>query len=159
VPAHHTQQRIFADWQHQPPRQSRGKAAAQGNAEMVDNRLQPRRAPSRSAGHRVIEPLGEDAAPATALNAAKSANRDPQLNRATVRRQVEEAALVPAVHPLGLAPAIGARASGSATLSGDEDAIWPDLDVIDQQARGRQWLEAWIHHGKRPLIRCLPNLA
>jgi hypothetical protein len=41
------------------------------------------------------------------------------------------------VHPPGLPSAIGAFAGGGATPGGDEDAIWPDLDVIDQQARGR----------------------
>jgi len=54
-----------------------------------------------------------------------------------VGRQVEEPPLIAAVHPPGLPSAIGAFAGGGATPGGDEDAIWPDLDVIDHQARGR----------------------
>jgi hypothetical protein len=55
-----------------------------------------------------------------------------------VGRQVEEPPIVAAVHPLGLPSAIGALGSSGATSGGDDDAVWSDLDVIDQQAGGRQ---------------------
>ena len=67
---------------------------------ILDLLLEPRCAPSRSGCHRVAEPLGKNVASATGLRAAKSANNDAHLNGATVRRQVQEAPLVPTVHPL-----------------------------------------------------------
>jgi hypothetical protein len=42
------------------------------------------------------------------------------------------------VHLIGLVSATGARAAGSAASSGDQFAIWSDLDVIDQQTGRRQ---------------------
>jgi hypothetical protein len=138
VPTHDTQQGVFADRQHQPPRQRGGGATTQGDAKVMDDRLEPRCATGRSASHRVTERLGENVPPAIGLSAAKSANRDAHLNDATVRGQVKESALIAAVHPLGLSPAIGTRANGGATPGGDEDAIWSDLDVIDQQTDRRQ---------------------
>jgi hypothetical protein len=105
---------------------------------MVDDRFEPESAPRLPAGHGLVESLGENASPATGLSAAKSANRDPQLNGTTVGRQVEEPPIVAAVHPLGLPSAIGALGSSGATSGGDDDAVWSDLDVIDQQAGGRQ---------------------
>ncbi len=48
----------------------------------------------------------------------------------------EEPPIVAAVHPLGLPSAIGALGSSGATSGGDDYAVWPDLDVIDQQAGG-----------------------
>jgi len=105
---------------------------------MMDDRFEPESAPGGSAGNRLGEPLRENASPATGCGAAKSANRDPQLNGTTVGRQVEEPPLIAAVHPPGLPSAIGAFAGGGATSGGDDDAVWPDRDVIDQQAGGRQ---------------------
>jgi hypothetical protein len=55
-----------------------------------------------------------------------------------VGRQVEEPPIVAAVHPLGLPSAIGALGSSGAASGVDDDAVWSDLDVIDQQAGGRQ---------------------
>jgi hypothetical protein len=104
----------------------------------MDNRLEPSGAPSRSSRHRIAERFGENATLATRLSAAKSANRDAHLNGAAVRGQVKEPALIAAVHLLGSAPAIGARTSDSATSGGNEYAIWPDLDVVDQQTGRRQ---------------------
>ena len=113
LPAHDPQQGILADRQHQPPRQRGRGPTAQGNAEMMDDRLEPRCAPSGSAGDRIAERLGENAAPATGLSAAKSANRDTHLNGATVRGQVQEPPLIAAVHLLGWPPAIGTRAAAA----------------------------------------------
>jgi hypothetical protein len=41
--SHNPKQRVFAHRQHQPPCQADSWAAAQGNAEVVDDRLQPQR--------------------------------------------------------------------------------------------------------------------
>jgi hypothetical protein len=101
VPAHDAQQGILAHRQHQAPRQGGRGPTTQGDAEMVDDRLEPRRAPSRSTGDRVAEGLGENATPAAGFSAAKSANRDANLNGATVRGQVQDPPLIAAVHPLG----------------------------------------------------------
>ena len=98
---------------------------------MVDDRLQPERTPSRSAGHRVIEPLCENATLAATLTAAKSANHNLQLNSTTVRGQVQEPPFITAVHPRGLASASGALANGGSTSGGDQNAIRSDLDVVD----------------------------
>jgi hypothetical protein len=65
-----------------------------------------------------------------------ASNHDLQLNGAAVGRQIEEPALMAAVHPLP--SAIGASASGNAASSRDDDPIWSDLDAIDHQAGGRQ---------------------
>ena len=92
--------------------------------------------------------LGKNVASAIGLRAAKSSNRDAHLNGATVRGQVQEPSLIAAVHLLGLPPAIRTRASGGTTPGGDEDAIWSDLNVIDQQTGWRQRSIARIHHGK-----------
>jgi len=64
---------------------------------MMDNRFKPRGAPRRSSSHRVAERLGKNAALATGLSTAESANRDPHLNSATVRRQIQEPPLVAAM--------------------------------------------------------------
>jgi hypothetical protein len=40
------------------------------------------------------------------------------------------------VHLPGLSPAIGTHANGGTASSGDEDALWSDLDVVDHQAGG-----------------------
>ena len=85
----------------------RGRAAAQGNAEMVDDRFQPASASGRSAGHRMIEPLREYASPATGCSAANRRTATRQLDGVTVGRQVEEPPLIAAVHPPGLPSAIG----------------------------------------------------
>jgi hypothetical protein len=73
---------------------------------MADNRFKPECAPGRSAGHRLAEPLCKNPSWATGGGATKSANRDPELNSPTMRRQVEEPPLVATVHPSGL-PAAG----------------------------------------------------
>jgi len=75
----------------------RPRADAQGYTEMMDNRFKPRGAPRRSSSHRVAERLGKNAALATGLSTAESANRDPHLNSATVRRQIQEPPLVAAM--------------------------------------------------------------
>jgi transposase len=85
MPAHHTQQGIFANRQHQPPRQRCGRATAQGNAEMVDDCFELERAPGKSASHRVIESLRENETAATGRSAAEPANRVVQM-RVAVRR-------------------------------------------------------------------------
>jgi hypothetical protein len=61
---------------------------------MADNRFKPECAPGRSAGHRLAEPLCKNPSWATGGGATKSANRDPELNSPTMRRQVEEPPLV-----------------------------------------------------------------
>jgi hypothetical protein len=105
---------------------------------MMDDRLKPGCAPSRSTGHRITELLGENAALATGFSAAKSANHDPHLNSATMRGQVQEPPLIVAMHLLGLSAAIGTRARSGTTPGGDKDAICSDPNVIDQQTSRRQ---------------------
>jgi hypothetical protein len=117
---------------------------------MVDDRLEPEGAPGGSTGHRVAELLRENAASATGMSAAKSANRDLKLNSATMGRQVEEPPLIAAVDPRRSLTAVRARAAGGATSGGDDDPIWPDLDAIDQQAGGRQGLKALTYHRQAP---------
>jgi hypothetical protein len=46
---------------------------------MMDNRLEPGCAPSQSAGDRLAERLGKNAAPTTWFSAAEAANRDAHL--------------------------------------------------------------------------------
>ena len=88
VPTHDTQQGrskvSLLTGSIKPPRQRGGGGTTQGNAEMMDDRLEPRCAPGRSASHRVTERLGENVPPATGFSATKSANRDAHLNDATV---------------------------------------------------------------------------
>src|SRR5271170_5999559 len=115
---------------------------------MMDDRLEPGCAPRGSTSHCVAQRLGKNAAWATGLRAAKSANRDVYLDGATVRGQVQEPPIIAAVHLLGLSPAIGTRANGGAAPGGDEDALWSDLDIIDHQTGRRQRPKARIHHGK-----------
>jgi hypothetical protein len=69
---------------------------------MVDNRFQPESAPGRPAGHRLVEPLREYASPATGCGAAKSADRNPQLNGTAVGRQVEEPPLIEVLKDRGI---------------------------------------------------------
>jgi len=159
VPAHDPQQGVFADRQHQPPRERGRRSTTQGYAEMMHDCLEPRGAPRRSFSHRVAELLGKNAALATGFGTAKSANRDAHLNGATMRGQVQEPPLIAAVHLLGLPPAIGTCARGGATPGDDADAIGSDLDIIDQQTGRRQRPKTRIHHGKHPPTQCLPNLA
>src|SRR3954451_23176370 len=65
---------------------------------MMNDCIEPERAPSRFAGHHLVQRLREDASWTTGHGAAKSANCDAQLNRATVRWQVEEPPFIAAVH-------------------------------------------------------------
>jgi hypothetical protein len=98
---------------------------------MMNDCVEPERAPGRFAGHRLVQPLHEDASWTTGHGAAKSANRDAQLNRATVRWQVEEPPFIAAVHPPGSFAAIGTFARRGAASSDDEDAVPLDHNIVD----------------------------
>jgi len=150
VPANDAQQGILAHRQHQPLRQRRSGAAAQRHAEMMDDGFKPERAPRGSAGDRLAEWLRKNASTTTRCRAAKSTNRDLQLNNATVRRKVEEAPFIPAVDVPRLPAAIWALAKGGAASGRDDDPIWLDRDIIDQQASRRQRLERSVYHGQAP---------
>jgi hypothetical protein len=104
---------------------------------MMDDHLEPGCAPSQSAGDRLTERLGENTAPTAWFSAAEAANRDAHLNGATIRGQIQEPPLIPAVHLLGGPPAIGTADNDGATSGSDDEAIHGDLDVVDQQT-GRQ---------------------
>jgi hypothetical protein len=105
---------------------------------MADDRFKPESAPRRSPGHRVAELFREDAPRTTRVNTAKSTNRDLQLDGATVRRQVQQPALIAAVHPPGLPAAIGTYPESGTASGGDHDPIRSYLHAIDQRAGGRQ---------------------
>jgi len=105
---------------------------------MLHQFFEPGRPPRRSSSRRVAERFGKDAAPGIGIGAAKSPNRNPHLNGATLRRQIQKPPLIAAVHPLGLQPAVGAPASTGTISGGDENAIGPDLHVVDQQTGWRQ---------------------
>jgi hypothetical protein len=98
---------------------------------MMNDCVEPERAPGRFDGHRLVQPLREDASWTIGHGAAKSANCDAQLNRATVRWQVEEPPFIAAVHPPGLFAAIGTFARRGAASSNDEDAGPLDHNIVD----------------------------
>jgi hypothetical protein len=83
MPAHGAQQGILADRQHQPLRQRGRWPTAQSDAEMMDDRLEPGCAPSKSAGDPLTQRLGKNAVPAAWFSAAEAANRDAHLNGVT----------------------------------------------------------------------------
>jgi hypothetical protein len=68
--------------------------------------IDPSGAPSRPSSHRVAERLGENAASAGGVSAAKSAHRDTDLNGTAMRGQVQEPPLIAAVHLIRRAPAV-----------------------------------------------------
>lgn len=74
------QQRIFADRQHEPSRKVRRRSSAQRQAKVMDDAIQPCRAPRRWRQCAVDEALGEDLSPAQDGIAAKTASSHNELN-------------------------------------------------------------------------------
>jgi len=99
---------------------------------MMNDCIEPERAPGRFAGHSLVQRLREDASWTTGHGAAKSPNCDAQLNPATVRWQVEEPPFIAAVHPPRSLAAIGTFARHGAASSDDEDAVPLDHNILDQ---------------------------
>jgi hypothetical protein len=144
------EQSVFAHRQHQPPRQRRGGTAAQSKPEMADDFLKPRSAPRRPGSHRCTDWLGEYAAVAIAVNAAKAPDRDLQLNRAPMRRKVKQPPLIMAVHAFGSPSATGTKALNCPAARRNTDPVRRDLHFINQQADGRQRLKALKYHWRHP---------
>jgi hypothetical protein len=76
VPADNPQQGIFAHRQHQPPRQTRGRASTQSHAEMMNDCVEPERASGRFAGHRLVQPPRSFAATPAEPNQTQRAKSD-----------------------------------------------------------------------------------
>jgi len=110
----------------------------------MGDRFEPNRARRGSSSDRIAERLGKDATPAISIGAAKSTNRNAYLNRAPSRRQNQKLALIAAVHPFGLPPAIGTANSAGTTSRGDENEIGTDLNPVDQQTHRRHQSPYWM---------------
>jgi hypothetical protein len=94
--------------------------------------------------------LGEYAAVAIAVNAAKAPDRDLQLNRAPMRRKVKQPPLIMAVHAFGSPSATGTKALNCPAARRNTDPVRRDLHFINQQADGRQRLKALKYHWRHP---------
>jgi hypothetical protein len=100
---------------------------------------------------RYRDPVIDRATPSISPSASpKPANRDPNLNGTTLRRQIQKPSFVAAVQTVRCLPAIGALVGITAASSDDDNAIWFDGNILDYQPRWRQRPKDPIHHGKHP---------
>ncbi|MDA9424968.1 hypothetical protein XH97_23015 [Bradyrhizobium sp. CCBAU 53380] len=74
-----TQERVLAYWQHQPFCEARRRSTAERQTQVMDDRVQPRRASRRWSQYPVGETLSEDLASAQNGVAAEAAGDDQEL--------------------------------------------------------------------------------
>jgi hypothetical protein len=84
----HAQERILAYWQHQPLREARCQSTAKRQTEVMDDRVQPRRASRRWSQYPVSERLSEDLASAQDGIATKAAGDHQKLYDPPRERQI-----------------------------------------------------------------------
>jgi hypothetical protein len=129
------QQRVLADWHHQPLRQAGGRAATKRYAEMPDETVQARGAPSGSPSDLERQRLGEGLPRAASRQAPKAAQLQEQFDGAPVRRQIERPPLIAAVQPVGWLAAGRTRARRLRRMDENEDTICEGLDGIHDETR------------------------
>jgi hypothetical protein len=86
--AHSTQQRILADREQEPPRETLSRTPTQGETEMVDDALQSRGATREGLRDLAIEPLREYPSPATRTPTSEAPNLQADPDATAVRRQL-----------------------------------------------------------------------
>ena len=132
--ANDAQQRIAADGQGQAPCEGSGGATAQGQAEVMDNLLEPTRAASEGWEDIVWKALGEDALWAGHHFAAEAPGEDRDVDASPAPWQVDGAALVAALHALRRRSARWAACRHRRRPHGQADVIAPDIEMFDEKA-------------------------
>jgi hypothetical protein len=80
MPAYDPQQRVFADREDQPPRQALPWPTTKGDADVMNNTLEPR-CPARKGSRDIpVQSFREYPLAASRLPAAESTRHDPDLN-------------------------------------------------------------------------------
>ncbi len=130
---HDAQQRVPADRQHQSPGKAGSRAAAQGNAEMMDDALKPRCAPCSSWRDIFGQWFAEDLSRAHGVAASEPANLNAQVHSMAVRRQVQQASLISAMDARGSQTAIRTGRVSRARMRCDQHSIGLQDDPINYQ--------------------------
>jgi hypothetical protein len=89
APTHHPQQRISADRQHQAAGQTGRGTPTQSDADVVDNRLKPRRASRRLRRNIGVQHLAEDLSTTSGIATTKAANLNTEAHALPVRGKVQ----------------------------------------------------------------------
>jgi hypothetical protein len=97
----HAQQRIFTHWHHQPFCEARRRSPAERQTEVMDDRVQSRRASGRWSQHPFSEALSEDLAPAQNGIATEAASDHQKLYDPPRERQIGHASSIPAMDTPG----------------------------------------------------------
>jgi hypothetical protein len=88
VSPHDPQQGVVADRQHQPAGKTRRRSSAEREPKVMDDVVEPRRAPRPRHQHGVVEALGENAPPAQHGVAMETPRPDDEPNWLPSHRQV-----------------------------------------------------------------------
>jgi hypothetical protein len=97
----HAQQRILTHWQHQPFCEACRRSTAKRQTEVMDDRVQPRRAPGRWSQHPFSEAFSEDLASAQDGIATEAAGDHQKLYDPPRERQIGHASSIPAMDTPG----------------------------------------------------------
>ena len=88
------QQSILTDWQHETASKAGRRAPAQGDPEMMDAALQPRRAPCGTRGDGLGQWLCEDHPRKASVAAPEPAHSDPQMHGSPMGRKIHQPSIV-----------------------------------------------------------------
>ena len=97
--AHHPQQGVVADRQHQPAGEPGRGAPAQGEAQMMDDVIEPGGPPCPGYQDLRGEAFGEDAPAAQHGVAVEAPGQDHQFDRVPRERKIRKVPAIAAVHP------------------------------------------------------------
>lgn len=157
-PPDDAQERVAADRQHEALSQARPRPAAERQAEMVDNPLQPPRTPREGRQHVGREAFGEDLPPAQYGVAPEAPDNDLEFDASPAERQVGRAPQVTALNAARGSAAGRTGSRGSAQPHDHLDPVGTDVEALDDEARRHEARgpEA-LGHGTAPLRTTVPS--
>jgi hypothetical protein len=100
APSNDTKKGVVAHRKHQPPSKTRRWAAAESEAEVMDDIIKPASTPRPRRQHTLLEALREDAPIARISLTTETARHDDETNRPTRQGRVRDAAEIATVGPL-----------------------------------------------------------
>jgi transposase InsO family protein len=136
--ANHAQQRVLADRHEQAPGQALAGAAAEREAEMVNDALQPRRAARIGCDDVIPEPLGEDHPGAAFVPAPETPDRERDPDAPAISREVGKRSRVPAVDPARRLTTIRTHRSALPRARNGSHTTLIYLHMLDNQPRRQQ---------------------
>jgi hypothetical protein len=145
----HAQERVFAHRQHQPFCEACRRSTAKRQSEVMDDRVQPRRASRRRSQYPFGETFSEDLTPAQDGIAAEAAGNHQEFYNPPRERQIGYAASIPAMDTSGnrSAAALGllgvldeARTAANAGLTLDPDFAIRRLRAVAKSSNNPAFL-------------------